>query len=162
LLKNTVRRIALLASLPAVLVSLVVTGTPANAAMVAPTATERTLISHTNTARARAGCAAVHVNYQLTYAARAHSRDMVVRNYFGHRSPSGTNFVMRAKAAGYNSPMSENIGWGYRTSASLFNAWMQSPGHRANIVNCSARAVGIGIAYKANGTPYYTQIFGRV
>lgn len=159
--KTTVRRLTLLVALCAATVSMVFTGTPAQAAMATPTTAENSVIALTNTQRVRNGCPRVHVNRQLTYAARAHSRDMAVRNYFSHTSRTGTTFVTRARTAGYQSPMSENIGWGYRTPADIVNAWMTSPGHRRNILNCSARAVGVGIAYKANGTPYYTQVFGR-
>ena len=79
---------------------------------------------------------------------------------FSHVGVGGSSFVTRAKAAGYNSALSENIAWGYRSGAAVVNAWMHSPGHRANIVNCKAKAVGVGAAYSANGTPYFTQDFG--
>ena len=87
---------------------------------------------------------------------------MVKRNYFSHTSPDGTTFVTRAKAAGYTSPIGENIAWGYRTPEAVMTAWMNSPGHRANILNCKAKAVGVGLARKADGTPYWTQVFGSV
>jgi uncharacterized protein YkwD len=68
--------------------------------------------------------------------------------------------VTRAKAAGYSAPIAENIAWGYRDGAQVVTSWMNSPAHKANIVNCKAKAVGVGAAYAANGTPYYTQDFG--
>ena len=56
----------------------------------------------------------------------------------------------------------ENIAWGYRTAKDVVDGWINSPGHRANIVNCTSIAVGVGLAYKSDGTPYWTQDFGRV
>ena len=55
-------------------------------------------------------------------------------------------------------PPAENIAWGYRSGAEVVSAWMNSPAHRANIVNCEARSVGA--LYAANGTPSFTQDFG--
>ena len=79
---------------------------------------------------------------------------------FSHTGSGGSTFVARAKAAGYSAALSENIAWGYRDGAQVVAAWMKSPGHRANILNCRAKAVGVGAVYAANGTPYYTQDFG--
>jgi uncharacterized protein YkwD len=56
--------------------------------------------------------------------------------------------------------MSENIAWGYRSGAAVVAAWMKSPGHRANIVNCRAKAQGVGVVFAANGNSYITQDFG--
>ena len=73
---------------------------------------------------------------------------------------SGSTFDARIKATGYTAPLSENIAWGYRTGADVVKAWMASPGHRANLLDCTAKSVGVGAVYAANGNPYYTQDFG--
>lgn len=161
MLKTTVRRMALLAFLPVAMVATMLPGTPASAAVVAGTTLEAQLVVLTNQQRAKVGCRAVPVNSRLTLAARRHSRDMAVRGFFSHTGTGGSTFVVRTRRAGYNHGLSENIGWGYRTASQMMVAWMKSPGHKRNILNCAARSVGLGVAYKSNGTPYYTQVFGR-
>ena len=79
---------------------------------------------------------------------------------FSHVGSASSSFVTRVKATGYTAPLSENIAWGYRDGAQVVSAWIKSPAHRANIVNCKAKAVGVGAVYGANGTPYFTQDFG--
>ena len=155
------RRAGALAAMSAALLGGAVLGTsPASAATSTDVTYEARVIQLTNEARAKYGCAGVRSESRLTTAARVHSVDMVKRNYFSHVSPDGTTFVTRAKAAGYTSPIGENIAWGYRTPDAVVGAWMNSSGHRANILNCKAKAVGVGAVYSANGTPYYSQDFG--
>jgi uncharacterized protein YkwD len=115
-----------------------------------------------NVARRDAGCAAVHADARLARAALGHSRDMARRGYFSHDSPDGVSPWDRARSAGYTRPTGENIAMGYRDAAAVMEGWMNSPGHRANILNCDSRAVGVGLARNADGTPYWTQLFGAV
>jgi uncharacterized protein YkwD len=158
---NLLRRAGALAAMSAALLGGAVLGTsPASAATSTDVSYEAKVIQLTNDARKKNGCAAVRTETKLITAARVHSLDMVKRNYFSHTSPDGKTFVTRAKAAGYATPIGENIAWGYRTPEAVMNAWMNSSGHRANILNCKAKAVGVGIARKADGTPYWTQVFG--
>ena len=114
----------------------------------------------TNVQRTARGCAAVTVDARLTAAAVAHSTWMVQTGTFSHTGRAGSSFATRVRAAGHARPSSENIAWGHRTPAELVSAWMKSPGHRANILDCRSTAVGIGVAHTATGTPYYTQDFG--
>jgi uncharacterized protein YkwD len=100
------------------------------------------------------------VNAQLTTSARGHSAWMAQTGNFSHTGRSGSNFVARSKAAGYTRPSAENIAYGYRTASAVVDGWMKSPGHRANILNCKSRTVGVGVVHAASGTPYYTQNFG--
>jgi uncharacterized protein YkwD len=113
----------------------------------------------TNTQRAQHGCSALRVEVHLRTAARAHSKDMHVRHYFEHDSPDGRTPWDRIKAAGYGQPGAENIAMGYATAQAVVDGWMNSPGHRANILNCSLKAVGIGVEY-GQGGPWWTQDFG--
>ena len=160
---NLIRRAGALAALSAALVGGAVLGTsPASAATSTDVSYEAKVIKLTNDARVKNGCAAVRTEAKLTTAARAHSVDMAKRNYFSHTSLTGTSFVTRAKSAGYTSPIGENIAWGYRTPDAVVSAWMNSAGHRANILNCKAKAVGVGVGRKTDGTPYWTQVFGSV
>jgi uncharacterized protein YkwD len=113
----------------------------------------------TNTQRAQHGCSALRIEVHLRSAARAHSKDMHVRHYFEHDSPDGKTPWDRIKAAGYSQPGAENIAMGYATAQAVVDGWMKSPGHRANILNCSLKAVGIGVEY-GQGGPWWTQDFG--
>ena len=113
----------------------------------------------TNIERAKVDCGALHADSRLAAAAQAHSTDMATRNYFSHTSPDGVTPWDRARAAGYASPSAENIAMGFRTPADVMAAWMQSSGHRANILNCASHAVGVG--FDARGY-YWTQLFGYV
>lgn len=115
-----------------------------------------------NTERAKAGCPAVHTDERLRTAARGHSVDMATYGYFSHTGRDGSSPWDRARRAGYDQAIGENIAYGYRTPAEVMRGWMNSDGHRANILNCAARAIGNGLAYRADGTPYWTQMFGSV
>jgi len=122
---------------------------------------EAEVIRLTNVERAKAGCAALTTDARLTNAARLHSQDMVTKNFFSHTGSNGSTFVTREQAAGYPSPSAENIAWGQRTPAEVMSAWMNSAGHKANILSCGSHAVGVGVVLNAQGAPYWTQDFGR-
>lgn len=113
-----------------------------------------------NSERAKEGCAPVSGNGQLDTAAQRHSEDMAARDYFSHTSPDGTDPGDRITAAGYRwSTYGENIARGQQTPAQVMDGWMNSPGHRANILNCDFKEIGIGI-HDASGGPWWTQAFG--
>lgn len=115
-----------------------------------------------NKERAAAGCKTVTRDDRLSKAARAHSADMAKNNYFSHTGRNGSSFVDRAVAAGYprESVAAENIAYGYATAEAVVDGWMNSDGHRKNILNCSHKTTGVGLAYRGK-TPYWTQEFGR-
>jgi uncharacterized protein YkwD len=121
------------------------------------TAIEAEVTRLTNAERAKAGCGALRIDARLTAAARGHSADMVDRDYFSHTSPDGRGPGDRAEAAGYPRWSGENIAAGYSTAAAVVQGWMNSEGHRANILNCSSTATGVG--YDARGN-MWTQMFG--
>ena len=116
-----------------------------------------------NVQRASAGCAALQSNPVLVGVARAHSQDMGEHGYFSHDSQDGRSPFDRMRAAGYQGGlMGENIAAGQPTPAAVMDAWMNSAGHRANILNCGYHVIGIGVA-KVAGSPYgsyWTQDFG--
>jgi uncharacterized protein YkwD len=114
----------------------------------------------TNDERKDAGCPALAVDGQLVTASLRQSNYMARTRLFSHVWRDGSTFVDRSEAAGYQQPAGENIAWGYRTAPEVMNAWMASPGHRKNILNCKAKSFGAGVAFAADGTPYYTQVFG--
>jgi uncharacterized protein YkwD len=145
---------------PAMLVGLAVMTSPANAAVVSPLVLQADIVKLTNYQRTKAGCPALRLDAHLMLAARAHSAWMATTGTFSHTGRNNSTFVTRVKTAGYASPRSENIAWGYRTGADVVKAWMLSPGHRANILDCKAKAFAVAAVYATNGNPYYTQEFG--
>ena len=106
-----------------------------------------------NAERAARQLAPLRSNQLLARAAVAHSRDMVARAYFSHTSLSGADFVERIRRTGYTRAarrwtVGENLAWGTGTRAmprEIVQSWMESPGHRANILNGSFREVGLGV-----------------
>lgn len=115
----------------------------------------------TNVERAKAGCAALSWNAKLASAAQAHSTDMRDHNYFAHNSLDGRTPFDRIKAAGYTYHLAaENIAAGQPTAAAVVQAWMASSGHRANILNCGLKDLGVGYAAGGSYGSYWTQDFG--
>ncbi|MDR0914989.1 MAG: SafA/ExsA family spore coat assembly protein [Oscillospiraceae bacterium] len=118
---------------------------------------EEQVIALVNQERAAIGLAPLAANWELSRIARYKSQDMHDKNYFSHTSPTyGSpfdmikNFALSYRAAG------ENIAKGQTTPQQVMNAWMNSPGHRANILNASFKEIGVG--YVASGH-YWTQMF---
>ena len=125
-------------------------------------ATKLRVVELVNAERAKAGCGAVHTDTRLDNASQGHSADMARRNYFSHTTPEGVDPWERARAAGYTTPTGENIAMGQRTAEQVMDSWMNSSGHRANILNCDSHAIGMGLARNAEGSIYWTQMFGSV
>jgi uncharacterized protein YkwD len=116
------------------------------------------VVQLTNRARVNAGCSALSVDPRLTAAAEGHSEDMSAKGYFAHDSQDGRSFSDRITAQGYPSPGGENIAQGQQDAQEVVTAWMNSPGHRRNIEDCSFTTIGVGLT----GTDrYWTQDFGR-
>ncbi|MDQ0369708.1 CAP domain-containing protein [Catenuloplanes indicus] len=153
--------LAVLAPAAALGMTLVAPAAPASAA-VATTALEAQVVTLTNEARVKAGCKKLTVNANLTQAAQAFSKDMADKNYFSHTGKDGSNFVTRAKRAGFKKTATgENIAWGYKDAQGVVKGWMNSPGHRKNILNCKSTLIGVGAARNAKGVVYWTQEFGK-
>ena len=113
-----------------------------------------------NVARAGAGCSPLHVDSRLTTAAQLHSQDMAKRNYFSHTSLDGRSPWDRIRAQGYAYGSGENIAAGYATPEAVMKGWMNSSGHRKNILNCSSKAIGVGVGKGGSYGIYWTQDFG--
>jgi uncharacterized protein YkwD len=154
------RRLVQLALLPVALFGAVAVASPADAAASTTVQLQSDILAGTNAQRVKHGCGKLRLDANIARAARGHSAFMAETGTFSHIGSSNSSFVTRIKAQGYTAPLSENIAWGYRTGAEVVTAWMNSAGHRANILNCSAKAVGIGAVYAANGNPYVTEDFG--
>jgi len=124
------------------------------------TSAEAAVFMIVNEERAKVGCNPLTVGSRLTAAARGHSADMAARGYFDHTTPEGVDFATRITRAGYRwSTAGENIAEGQPTAASVMRAWMNSKGHRANILNCAYRNIGVGLAYSPRREPVWTQDF---
>ena len=120
-----------------------------------------------NQERAKVGCSPLAMNTALNNAALGHSEDMARNDFFSHTGSDGSLPWDRMTRAGYQwSGAGENIAAGYVTPEDVMNGWMGSAGHRANILNCSFRDIGVGYTYLANDTGsvnyfhYWTQVFG--
>ena len=133
---------------------------PAPPAAVAPATLMSEVVTMTNQQRHANGCRLLAVSRDLTVASVRQSLYMARTGLFTHVWRDGSTFVTRAHAAGYRQPSGENIAWGYQSAADVMAAWMASPHHRENILNCGAHSIGTGVAYAANGIPYYTEVFG--
>ena len=121
------------------------------------TAFENEVIRLVNEIRIQNGLQALSADWELSRVARYKSQDMVDNRYFSHTSPTyGTPFQMiRAFGLSYRSA-GENIAYGYAAHQAVVNAWMNSSGHRANILNASYTRIGVG--YVSAGH-YWTQMF---
>jgi uncharacterized protein YkwD len=104
----------------------------------------RDALNLVNQQRTAHGCKPLVVNIAIEKAAQDHSEDMGVNGYFAHDTPAGVTPWTRMEQAGYARPAAENIAVGYRTPQEVVDGWMGSPAHRANILNCSYKATGIG------------------
>ncbi|MFE4666183.1 sigma-70 family RNA polymerase sigma factor [Streptomyces sp. NPDC056716] len=125
-----------------------------------PTTFAGQVLELVNAERADAGCSPVRQNAALDSAAQGHSADMAARDFFDHTNPDGADPGDRITAAGYRwSTYAENIAMGQQTPAEVMQSWMDSPGHRANILNCSVEETGLGV-YEGAGGPWWTQVFG--
>ena len=122
----------------------------------------------TNAERAKYGLAPLVEDPQLNQSAQGHSNDMANNDFFSHTGSDGSTVGDRITTSGYpHRPAGENVAAGYDTPEAVFQSWMNSPGHRANILDPSVTDIGIGYAYLANDTGninynhYWTQTFGR-
>ncbi|MTD57640.1 CAP domain-containing protein, partial [Amycolatopsis pithecellobii] len=129
-----------------------VTTTAAKATTVA-----QQILALVNEQRATAGCGALTADDRLDSAAQKFSEDMANRDYFAHTTPEGVTFDQRITAAGYPSPAAENIAKGSTTAAQTMTMWMNSDGHRRNILNCAYKKLGVGL--DKSGW-YWVQDFG--
>ncbi|MFC5218527.1 CAP domain-containing protein [Streptomyces coerulescens] len=119
------------------------------------------VVDLTNRHRAGAGLRPLSADPALTSAAQSYSADMAARAFYSHTSPEGTQPWDRAAAAGSRMrAIGENIACGQRSAAEVVEGWMNSPGHRANILKGDFTHIGIGFAGGGPAGTYWTQLFG--
>ncbi|WP_309620291.1 CAP domain-containing protein [Salinibacterium sp.] len=117
------------------------------------------VVAIVNQRRAEAGCGPVSEDAGLAAVAFAHSADMGTRNYFAHDTPEGLSPWDRAAAGGV-SASGENIAAGQTTAESVMESWMNSQGHKDNILNCGQTKLGVGVAQGSGDYRiYWTQLF---
>lgn len=123
-------------------------------------ALENEVIQLVNAERAKRGLPALTANWEVGRVARYKSQDMINKGYFSHNSPTyGTPFNMMENFGIKFSAAGENIAYGQRTPQEVMNAWMNSPGHRNNILSTSYTQIGVGLAKTSSGVCYWTQMF---
>lgn len=119
------------------------------------------VLALTNAERAAAGLPPLAADARLAAAAQAYSTDMAGRGFYSHTSPEGTEPWDRAAAAGArHRGIGENIACGQRSPAEVVRGWMDSPGHRANILKPGFTHLGVGYAGGGPAGTYWTQLFG--
>ncbi|MFI6092679.1 CAP domain-containing protein [Streptomyces sp. NPDC051218] len=125
----------------------------------AESAAEADVLTLVNQERAKVGCSPVSGDSALASLAGDFSADMAERDFFDHTDPDGATPWDRAEKAGISDLGGENIARGQANAQSVMDAWMNSDGHRANILNCDYKTLGVG-AHFAPGGPWWTQDFG--
>lgn len=131
------------------------------------TVLEAQVLTAVNTIRQANGCPALTLAPELSAAARQHSYDMAYNDFYAHSGSDGSDAASRTEQAGYYwLSMAENIAVGQDTVDGVVQLWMNSPSHRAAILDCRMRETGVGFVYLENdpGTvtwhSYWTQLFG--
>ncbi|HYK71739.1 MAG TPA: SafA/ExsA family spore coat assembly protein [Pseudoneobacillus sp.] len=121
---------------------------------------ENQVIQLTNQERAKNGLKPLAANWELSRVARYKSNDMRDKNYFSHTSPTyGSPFTMMKNFGITYRSAGENIAAGQRTPQEVVNSWMNSPGHRANILSANFNQIGVGYSSGGSYGTYWTQMF---
>jgi uncharacterized YkwD family protein len=119
---------------------------------------ENEVIRLVNIERSKHGLAPLKANWELSRVARMKSQDMKSKGFFSHYSPTyGSPFDMMKKFGFNFYSAGENIAMGQRTPQEVMTAWMNSPGHRANILKADFKEIGVGLA--KDGAMYWPQMF---
>ncbi|MCG5062081.1 MAG: hypothetical protein KA714_29990 [Limnoraphis sp. WC205] len=125
------------------------------------------VVELTNDFRAENGLSALSPNSQLVIAAENHSENMALQDFFSHQGLDGSDIGDRVLNVGYDySRAGENIGAGYQTPEAVVEGWINSPGHRENLLNPDFTEIGVGYYFLENDTGsenwnhYWTQVFG--
>lgn len=132
--------------------------------VLAPTATAAEgnptdrVLQLTNDERAKAGCGALKRDATLDKVAQDYTASMQRSGKFSHTGADGSTFDQRQRRAGYDRPGGENIAQGQDSADEVVRDWMNSPGHRRNILDCTFTSIGLGAG---GADEYWAQEFGR-
>lgn len=161
----------LISAAAALVMCLSMAGAPAGSALSAPSISAYAAVYETDTAvqyaqqvaklvnekRAANGLSPLKLSDELCNAANVRAKE--IQTTFSHTRPNGTSCFTAVKEQGISyTYAAENIAYGQKTPQAVMNSWMNSSGHRANILSSKAEYIGVGVAYK-NGTYYWTQFF---
>lgn len=136
--------------------------TTTNNTTTAVSSYEQKVVELVNVERQKAGLPALKLDTAMSNVARMKSKDMATNNYFAHQSPTyGSAGDMLTKYGIKWSAWGENIASGQKTPEAVVTAWMNSSGHRANIMSTNFSRIGVGYVTNSNGTPYWTQMFAN-
>jgi uncharacterized protein YkwD len=135
---------------------------PARSATASPAVTPaQQVVSLVNEERAAAGCGPLAVDSKLTTAAERHSEDQAAHQNMSHTGSDGSSLKDRVDRVGYEwHTLGENVAYGQTTPAQVMDDWMDSTGHRRNILNCEFEDIGVGVARDVDGRLAWTQVFG--
>lgn len=128
------------------------------------------VLTAVNAARAKAGCGPLRMNSKLSAAAKSHARAMAEQNFFDHAGRDGKRLPARIARQGYDyRSAAENIAAGQESAREVVQSWLQSSGHRRNILDCKMTETGIAVVYQADDRPiagsryplryYWVQVF---
>lgn len=116
------------------------------------------IVNLVNEERAKAGLSALTLDTEITAVANVRAKE--IKQLFSHTRPDGSSFSTALKEQGVTFRGSgENIAWGQKTPEQVMNGWMNSDGHRANILNENFKNIGIGHYQDENGTNHWVQLF---
>jgi len=148
--------------LPTPLPTPVATATPSSPPAGSPLSQIQTeILTLTNLERSRVGVAPLKLQSQLNQAAQKHAENMVLTGIFSH-TINNLGPGARVTAEGYSwSTVGENIAFGYSSATAVMTGWMNSSGHKANILNANYTELGVGYALNSTGRPYWVQVFAR-
>ncbi|MFJ7200073.1 MULTISPECIES: CAP domain-containing protein [unclassified Streptomyces] len=135
------------------------TSAPATRSAAAPSSAQSAVLALVNQERAKVGCSPLTARASLASLAQDFSEDMAARGFFDHTDPDGRTPWDRASKAGVQGLAAENIARGQADARAVMDSWMNSDGHRANILNCDYKTLGVGVHYGSGG-PWWTQDFG--
>lgn len=123
---------------------------------------EKEVVRLVNIEREKRGLQKLTLNAQICKVARIKSQDMINKKYFSHTSPTyGSPFRMMESFGIRFSAAGENIAYGQKTPAEVMKTWMNSPGHRENILSKTYTQIGVGLATSKTGVKYWTQLFTK-
>lgn len=123
----------------------------------AVTAAEQ-VVALVNAERAKVGLSALTIDADVTAAANVRAKE--IKQSFSHTRPDGSSFSSALKEQGVSFRGSgENIAWGQKSPEQVMNGWMNSDGHRANILNKNYKNIGVGYYQDENGVNYWVQLF---
>ena len=120
----------------------------------------REVVDLVNAERAKEGLSPLTLDTKVSAAAQVRAKEC--EQSFSHTRPNGSSFATALKEQNISyRNAGENIAWGQRSPEAVMNAWMNSSGHRANIMNANFTTIGVGYYQNANGTNYWCQLFTR-